>query len=530
MTPVEGLRVGTPAGRWVLAATVLGSALAAIDATVVGIALPAIGRDFGVGLSSLQWVVTGYTLTLAGLLLVAGDLGDRYGRRRVFLIGVAWFVVASAGCAAAPNAPVLIAARALQGVGAALLTPGSLAILEASFVPDDRGRAIGAWSGLGGVATAVGPFLGGWLVEVWSWRLIFLINLPVAAAVIAVTWRHVPESRDTRPGGRVDVAGGALITLGLVGVTYGLIEGSSAGWSEPAVLAALGGGVLTLAAFLGWERRAPDPMLPLGLFTARQFTATNLVTFVVYAALGGALFLLPVQLQQVCGYSPLRSGTALLPVTVIMLALSARSGRLAARIGPRLQMSVGPIVVGAGLALLTRIDAAGDYLTQVLPAVTVFGLGLAMTVAPLTATALAAVTPRHAGLASAVNNDVARVASLIAVAVLPALGGITGASYLHPAEFSRGFHMAVLLAAALCGLGGLIAAVTIRNPPRPARPPVPVGRPVPAGRPAPPGAPVPAGGLASAAGAAPAQPTAALHCCLDAPPLADPTAGPTTRA
>ncbi|WP_101836398.1 DHA2 family efflux MFS transporter permease subunit, partial [Frankia canadensis] len=419
---MEGLRVGTPAGRWVLAATVLGSALAAIDATVVGIALPAIGRDFGVGLSSLQWVVTGYTLTLAGLLLVAGDLGDRYGRRRVFLIGVAWFVVASAGCAAAPNAPVLIAARALQGVGAALLTPGSLAILEASFVPDDRGRAIGAWSGLGGVATAVGPFLGGWLVEVWSWRLIFLINLPVAAAVIAVTWRHVPESRDTRPGGRVDVAGGALITLGLVGVTYGLIEGSSAGWSEPAVLAALGGGVLTLAAFLGWERRAPDPMLPLGLFTARQFTATNLVTFVVYAALGGALFLLPVQLQQVCGYSPLRSGTALLPVTVIML---------------------------------------------VLPAVTVFGLGLAMTVAPLTATALAAVTPRHAGLASAVNNDVARVASLIAVAVLPALGGITGASYLHPAEFSRGFHMAVLLAAALCGLGGLIAAVTIRNPPRP---------------------------------------------------------------
>jgi len=511
MAPVEGLRIGTSSGRWVLTATVLGSALAAIDATVVGIALPAIGRDYGVGLSSLQWVVTAYTLSLAGLLLVAGDLGDRYGRRRIFLLGVAWFVVASVGCAAAPNGTLLIVARALQGVGAALLTPGSLAILEASFVPDDRGRAIGAWSGLGGVATAVGPFLGGWLVEAWSWRLIFLINLPVAAAVIVVTWRHVPESRDPRPDGRIDLAGGPLVTVGLVGVTYGLIEGSAVGWSTPAVLGALVGGFAMLAAFVAWERRAPAPMLPLDLFTARQFTATNLVTFVVYAALGGTLFLLPVQLQQVCGYSPLQSGTALLPVTVIMLALSARSGRLAARIGPRLQMSVGPLVVGAGLALLARVDAAAGYLTEVLPAVAVFGLGLALTVSPLTATALAAVPQRHAGLASAVNNDVARVANLIAVAVLPAVGGITGASYLRPAEFSRGFHTAVLLAAALCGLGGLIAALTIRNPARPARlarPRIPAGRPIPAG----------VGGSAP-----PPRPSAALHCCLDAPPLADPT-------
>ncbi len=275
----QGLRLGTPAGRWVLAATVLGSALAAIDATVVGIALPAMGRDLHTGLTSLQWVVTSYTLTLAGLLLVAGDLGDRYGRRRMFMAGVVWFVIASMGCAAAPNSATLIAARALQGVGAALLTPGSLAILEASFIPDDRGRAIGAWSGLGGVATAVGPFLGGWLVEVWSWRLIFLINLPVAAAVLAVAWRHVPESRDPRPDGQIDLAGGPLVTVGLVGLTYGLIEGPSRGWTAPVVLAALVGGVAVLVAFIAVERRSAAPMLPLDLFTARQFTATNLVTF-----------------------------------------------------------------------------------------------------------------------------------------------------------------------------------------------------------------------------------------------------------
>ncbi|CAJ61015.1 MULTISPECIES: MFS transporter [Frankia] len=495
---MDGLRVDSPAGRWVLAATVLGSAIASIDATVVGIALPAIGRDLHAGLSSLQWVVTGYTLTLAGLLLVAGDLGDRYGRRRTFLVGVVWFVVASMGCAVAPSGPVLIGSRALQGVGAALLTPGSLAILEASFAPQDRSRAIGTWSGLSGVATAVGPFLGGWLVEVWSWRLIFLINLPVAAAVIVLAWRHVPESRDPQVGGRVDVVGGALVTLGLVGLTYGLIEGPGAGWTGPPVLVALVAGALLLVAFVGWERRTPAPMLPLELFAARQFAATNLVTFTVYAALGGTLFLLPIQLQQVCGYSALRSGVALLPVTVIMLLLSARSGALAARIGPRLQMSVGPVLVGVGLALLRRVDAAGSYLTDVLPAVAVFGLGLAVTVAPLTSTALSAVPARHAGIASAVNNDVARAAGLIAVAVLPAAAGITGASYLRPAEFSRGFHTAVLLAAGLCALGGVIAALTIRNPPRPAT------------------------ADAATRPAAPREPLTPVprwsHCCLDAPP------------
>ncbi|WP_141585549.1 MFS transporter [Actinomadura sp. WMMA1423] len=456
------LRYATAQGRWVIAATVLGSAVASLDATVVGIALPAIGRDFGTGLAALQWIVTAYTLTLAGLLLVAGALGDRYGRRRVFLAGVVWFALASTLCAIAPTPGTLIAARALQGVGAALLTPGSLAILQASFHPDDRSRAIGAWSGLSGVAAAAGPFIGGWLVQAASWRLIFLINLPVAAVVVALTLRHVPESRDPDSAGRIDVAGGALATLGLVGLTYGLIKGVS---GVPAIVA----GALLLTGFVLLEGRIRRPMLPLGLFRSRQFSVTNTVTFVVYGALGGALFLLPIQLQQVSGYSAFEAGVSVLPVTAVMLALSARSGALAARVGPRLQMGLGPIVIGTGFGLFVRIGPSGNYLTETLPAVTVLGLGLAITVAPLTATVLAAVPAEHAGMASAVNNDVARAASLVAVAVFPALAGITGSAYLHPATFSAGFHTAALLAACLCVLAGLLAAAAVRNPPRPPR-------------------------------------------------------------
>ena len=381
--PSDGIRYASARGRWVLAATILGSAIAAIDATVVGIALPAIGRDFDTGLSTLQWVVTAYTLTLAGLLLIAGALGDRYGRRRVFLVGVIWFALASALCGLAPGSGTLIAARALQGIGAALLTPGSLAILQASFVPDDRSKAIGAWSGFGGIATAIGPFIGGWFVQAVSWRLIFFINLPIAAAVVVVTTRHVPESHDAEATGRIDTTGGVLVTLGLIGLTYGLIEGPSSGWGSVPVILALVLGVLMLVAFVRWEGRAEHPMLPLGVFRSRQFTATNVVTFIVYGALGGALFLLPIQLQQVSGYTALQAGISLLPVTAIMLVLSARSGALASRIGPRLQMTVGPLIVGAGMALFARIDAGGSYLTEVLPAVVVFGLGLATTVAPL---------------------------------------------------------------------------------------------------------------------------------------------------
>ncbi|WP_042364289.1 MFS transporter [Streptacidiphilus neutrinimicus] len=463
MTP--SLRYGSGPGRWVLAATVLGSGLASIDATVVGIALPAIGRDFHVGLADLQWVVTAYTLTLAGLLLVGGSLGDRFGRKKVFLIGVVWFALASLICGFAPNSATLIGARALQGVGAALLTPGSLAIIEASFVPEDRGRAIGAWSGLSGVATAIGPFVGGWLVQAVSWRLIFAINLPLAVVVVVLGIRHVPESRDPAAAeGSVDVTGGALITLGLVGLTYGLIEGPSRGWQSAAVLTSLLGGLALLGAFVWWENRTPHPMLPLSLFSSRQFTATNAVTFVLYGALGGVLFLLPIQLQQVSGYSALEAGVSLLPVTLIMLTLSARSGQLAGRIGPRLQMSVGPCLAGVGIALLSMVGSSGSYLTEVLPAVVVLGLGLATTVAPLTSTALSSAPAQHAGMASAVNNDVARAAGLIAVAVLPAIAGITGSAYLHPATFSSGFHRAVLFSGALCVLSGLMAAALIRNP------------------------------------------------------------------
>jgi EmrB/QacA subfamily drug resistance transporter len=459
-----GLRLASAPGRWVLFATVLGSALASIDATVVGIALPAIGRDFNASLADLQWVVTAYTLTLAGLLLVAGALGDRYGRRLVFQVGVVWFALASVLCGLAVNSSMLIAARALQGVGAALLTPGSLAIIEASFHPDDRGKAIGAWSGFAGVGTAIGPFLGGWLIQAASWRLIFAINLPLAVLVVAVAWRHVPESKAEAATGRVDFAGGALVTLGLIGVTYGLIDGPSAGWNRPGPVAALVGGTVLLIAFVLRERRARMPVLPLSLFSSAQFSAANGVTFVVYGALGGVLFLLPIQLEQVSGYTALEAGISLLPVTVIMLALSARSGALAAKIGPRLQMTVGPVIIAVGLALFARIGHSASYLTEVLPAVLVFGLGLATNVAPLTTTVLAAAPPENVGAASAVNNDVARAAGLIAVAVLPAAAGLTGAAYLNSDLFSAGFRTASFISAGLCLLGAALAAVTIRNP------------------------------------------------------------------
>ncbi len=443
----------------------LGSGIAALDATVVGIALPTIGRDFHTGLGPLQWVVTAYTLTLAAFLLLGGTLGDRYGRRRVFSIGVAWFAVTSMACGLAPNAGFLIAMRALQGIGAALLTPGSLAILQASFDPEDRAQAIGAWSGLGGLTTAAGPLIGGYLISVASWRWVFFINVPIVVVVLFLTARHVPESRDPTTTGALDSSGAALGIVWLAALTYALIEGPSFGWSSPVITTMLGVAVVGLVAFLVVEMRRRSPMLPLSLFRARQFTATNAVTFIVYAALAGALFLLPIELQVVSGYSPLESGLALLPVTIIMLVFSARSGRLATRLGPRLQMGLGPIVVGVGLALLVRCTDGTSYVVYVLPAVLVFGVGLAITVAPLTSTAMSSVPVEHAGLASAVNNDVARTGGLIAVAVLPALAGITGNSYLHPHEFAGGFRTAVEIAAVACVAGGVLAALAIRNPP-----------------------------------------------------------------
>jgi EmrB/QacA subfamily drug resistance transporter len=466
-----GLRLSSRRGRWVVAATVLGSGMAALDATVVGIALPAIGRDFHASVTSVQWVVDAYTLTLAGLLLLGGTLGDSYGRRKMFVVGIIWFAVASLLCGIAPDAGVLIGARALQGVGGALLTPGSLAILQASFAEDERSAAIGAWSGLGGVATAIGPFLGGWLISAVSWRLVFYINLPIAVVVLLISARHVPETKSPGPVPKLDIRGALCISGALTGLTYGLIAASSDGWGSVTVLASLGAGVVLFGLFILVEAKEPQPMLPLGVFASRQFSAANAVTFVVYAALGGLLFLVPTVLEVAHGYSPIEAGTSLLPVTVIMLLLSSRSGALAARIGPRLQMTAGPIVIAVSLFLFTRLGTSGDYLTAVLPAVVVFGLGIAINVAPLTATALAAAPADHAGVASAVNNDVARAAGLIAVAVLPALAGITGDSYLHPALLAHGFKTAAMLAAAFCAAGGMLAFFTIRNPARATRPP-----------------------------------------------------------
>lgn len=467
----EPLRLASSRGRWVLAATVLGSGVAMLDATVVNVALPRIGEDLDAGLSGLQWTVNAYTLTLAGFLLLGGSLGDRNGRRRVFGIGVVWFAAASLLCAVAPTAGFLVAARALQGVGAALLTPGSLAIIEASFHPDDRAAAIGAWSGLAGVTTAIGPFVGGWLVDAASWRWIFLLNLPLAAAVVWISVRHVPETRAPATGGRLDVAGAALAAVALGGISWALIEGPGRGWGSAAVVTALVVGISAAAGFVVRERRAADPMLPLEVFASRQFTAANAVTFVVYAALAAAMFLLPIQLQRVVGFSALEAGTSLLPVTLLLLVLSARAGRLAARIGPRLPMSLGPLVAAVGVALLVRVGQGSGYVADVLPAVVVFGLGLALTVAPLTATVLAAAPAEHAGVASAVNNDVARTAGLLAVAAVPTLAGLTSAApgAAGAAAFSAGFRTGVLICAALCAAGGLLAAATIRNPRRPER-------------------------------------------------------------
>ena len=449
-----------------LAATVLGSAMAMLDATVVGIAQPTIGREFHADIAGLQWVSISYLLTLSGLLLLAGALGDRFGRRRVFLIGVAWFAVASALCAVAPGITFLIVARTLQGIGGALLTPGSLAIIEAAFAPSDRGRAIGAWSGLTGLAGALGPFVGGYLIAALSWRLIFLINMPVALAVILVSLRHVPESANPEATGRIDTFGSGLVVAALVGVSYGLVEGPDLGWTSAAVLGTLGAGVVAFALFIAVERRITNPVVPFSIFRSRQFTGTNLVTLLIYGVMGAMFFLLPIELQQVAHYTPTGAGAALLPVTFLMLFLSARSGQLASRIGPRLQMSVGPIVVAIGLALFARVGPSGSYIADVLPAVLVFGLGLTITVAPLTATALSSAPATRTGLASAVNNTVARAGSLLAVAILPALAGITGSSYLHPGQFEDGFTRAAFISALVCACGGVLAFATIRNPRR----------------------------------------------------------------
>ncbi|MEU4164341.1 DHA2 family efflux MFS transporter permease subunit [Actinoplanes sp. NPDC026670] len=457
MTSSGRLEYRSAAGRWVLLATVLGSSLAFIDATVVNIALSEIGREFGADSAGLQWTVNGYALSLASLVLLGGSLSDRFGRRRVFLGGVAWFATASLLCGLAPTIELLIAARILQGIGGALLTPGALAILESSFTPDDRAKAIGAWSGLGGIGGALGPFLGGWLVQSGSWRLIFLINVPIAAIVLWVAARHVPESRNPSAARSLDVAGLLTGAAGLGGLTYGFTAWPEHGPGHPIVLVSLAVGVAGMVTFVLVERRSPHPMLPLRIFRSRAFSGANLVTFLVYAANGGVFLLVVVNLQVVAGFPPLASGVALLPVTVLMLVLSARAGALGQRIGPRIPMTAGPLVCAAALAWLSRIGADAAYLTDVLPPVILFGLGLCLLVAPLTATALGALDDSYAGIASGVNNAVARAASLLAVAVLPLAAGLGAGSLTDPAVLAPVYRHAMLVCAALMASGGVLA-------------------------------------------------------------------------
>jgi EmrB/QacA subfamily drug resistance transporter len=472
VTAPPDLRLGQPAGRWVILATVLGSGMAMLDSTVVNVALPTIGRNLHASLGGLQWTVSAYALTLAGLILLGGSLGDRLGRRRIFLTGVIWFAVCSALCGLAPNIGVLIGARALQGVGGALLTPGSLAIIQASFAPDDRTQAVGAWSGLGGVAGAAGPLLGGWIVAAVGWRWVFLINLPLAAVVIAVTTRHVPETRDPTARGRFDIAGAALAALALAGISYALIEAPGHGAGVRVTVAAVIG-IAAAAGFVAVERHlgratsagrdgGTPPMLPLDVFASRQFTVVNLVTFVVYVAFGGLFFLLVLELQVASGFSPLRAGTALLPSTVLMLLLSSRAGALAQRIGPRWLMAGGTLISAAGLLLMTRVGVHTSYLTDVLPAVCLFGLGLSLTVAPLTATVLASADISHAGVASGVNNAVARSAGLLAVAGLPVVAGLS-IGHGSAAAFASGFRTAMVICACLLVAGSVLSALLIDN-------------------------------------------------------------------
>ncbi len=462
MDTTAAVRMGTPAGRWVLLATISGSGLAMLDATVVNVALQRLGRDLGADFRDLQWIVNSYTLTLAALILLGGALGDRFGRRRVFVAGVVWFAVASLLCGVAPNAELLIAARALQGVGGALLTPGSLAIISASFEGGERARAIGAWSGLAGVAGAVGPFVGGWLVEL-DWRSVFLVNLPVAVFVVAVTLRHVPETRNVDSPRGLDISGTALAAAGLGGLTYALTTaGDGDGGTTVLVSGALG--VAALIGFVLVERRSPHPLVPLSLFANRRFSSTNVVTLLVYSALGVFFFLLVLQLQTVSGFSPLLAGTAMLPVTALMLLLSARAGALAERIGPRLPMTAGPLLAATGFLLTRRIGPQASYLLDVLPSVVVLGLGLSLTVAPLTATVLGSAEQRHAGTASGVNNAIARSAGLLAVAVIPVVAGISGDDYTEPVAFDAGFDTAMAISAVLLALGAAVSAVALREP------------------------------------------------------------------
>jgi EmrB/QacA subfamily drug resistance transporter len=494
----------------ILVAAILGTTVVTVDSTVVNVALPAIEDDLGGGLAGQQWTANAYLVTLGSLLLIGGSLGDIFGERRVFAFGVAAFGVTSLACALAPTIEILVVSRALQGVAGALLTPAALAVIVANFAPDERGKAVGAWTAWSGIGTVLGPLIGGQLVDAASWRWIFAINVPIVIATLLLILRVVPQARERDPDARVDVVGALLCALGLAGMTFGLIEQPLRGWGDPMVAIPLLGGALLFAAFLVWEARTPHPMLPLSLFRRHNFAFGNIETFAMYAGLGLLFFFLVLFLQQVAGWSATAAGTASIPVTLVMFALSMRFGMLADRYGPRFFMGVGPLVTAAGLALFLRLDSDVSYLTDLLPGLLVFGVGLAMTVAPLTSTVLADADESNAGIASGVNNAIARVAGLVAIA---AVGAVVAASFESRlddavgAEASRpevaaalerareqplavvevdgvpeevaasvrdgaedasvgAFRVGVGIATALVALGGLLGLVGIRNPRR----------------------------------------------------------------
>ena len=495
--------------RLVLVAAILGTTVVTVDSTVVNVALPAIADELGGGLAGQQWISNAYLLTLSSLLLVAGSLGDLFGARRVFAFGVTGFGVTSVFCAVAPTVELLVAARALQGVFGALLTPSALAVIVTTFPPDERGRAVGAWTAWGGMGTVLGPLIGGQLVDSASWRWIFAINVPIVLITLFLVLRVVPEG-ERRAGAKVDVVGAALCALGLGGITYGLISQPLHGWGSPGVAAPLIAGVILFASFVIWEARSAHPMLPLALFRRRNFAVGNIETFSMYAGLGLLFFFLVLFLQQVAGYSALEAGTTTIPVTLVMFLFSARFGGMADRSGPRFFMGVGPLVAAVGLAFFLRVDADVDYLTELLPGLLIFAVGLSMTVAPLTATVLADADEHNAGIASGVNNAIARVASLIAIAAVgavvasafgSALRDELGAQANRPevaraideaekqplaavvvkgvppgvqVEVARGsenasvkaFHMAIGIATALVALGGVLGLIGIVNPRR----------------------------------------------------------------